>query len=241
LPDIKILKMDLADNVYMVSGGSSGLGLAIAESLIAEGASIVITGRDEKKLNAVATEIGATAFHADVKSDEDIRALFKFTMEKFGKLDGLINNAGVGDRVPIDEMSRDKMREVFEVNVFGAAMMASEAAKIFMKQNYGDLVNIASTSSLKGYKTGSIYSASKFALRSMSQCWQAELRPYNVRVIQVNPSEVPTAFGNPERESRPLEDNKLRPQEIADVVVASLKMDRRGFIPEVSIFATNPF
>ncbi len=233
--------MDLADNVYMVSGGSSGLGLAIAESLIAEGASIVITGRDEKKLNAVATEIGATAFHADVKSDEDIRALFKFTMEKFGKLDGLINNAGVGDRVPIDEMSRDKMREVFEVNVFGAAMMASEAAKIFMKQNYGDLVNIASTSSLKGYKTGSIYSASKFALRSMSQCWQAELRPYNVRVIQVNPSEVPTAFGNPERESRPLEDNKLRPQEIADVVVASLKMDRRGFIPEVSIFATNPF
>ena len=93
----------------------------------------------------------------------------------------------------------------------------------------------------KGYKMGSIYAASKFALRALSQCWQAELRPYNVRVIQINPSEVPTAFAQADRIERPLEDKKLSPKEIADVLVATLKMDRRGFVPEVSVFATNPF
>ena len=233
--------MDLKGNHYIVSGGSSGLGLSMSESLIKEGASVIITGRDEEKLKVEAARIGAVPFHADVANDEDIKALFAFVIEQFGKLDGLINNAGIGGWAPIEEMDRDLMRSVFEVNVFGAAMMASEASKIFMKQNYGDIVNVASTASLKGYKNGSIYSATKFALRSMSQCWQAELRPYNVRVIQVNPSEVPTAFGQTDRQSRPIEEKKLTPQEIADVVIAALKMDRRGFIPEVSVFATNPF
>ena len=84
-------------------------------------------------------------------------------------------------------------------------------------------------------------SSSKFALRSMTQCWQAELRPYNVRVVQINPSEVPTAFGREDRTEKDLEPQKLSPQEIADVLIASLKMDQRGFIPEVTIHATNPF
>jgi 3-oxoacyl-[acyl-carrier protein] reductase len=75
----------------------------------------------------------------------------------------------------------------------------------------------------------------------MSQCWQDELRPFNVRVIQINPSEVLTAFNTTDRVEKPLKDNKLRPQEIADVVLAALKMDRRGFIPELTVFATNPF
>lgn len=233
--------MDLANKVYLVTGGSSGLGKEIAALLKNEGAEVVITGRDEAKLNAVADRIGVVPFHADSSNDDDIQKLFSFIQERYGKLDGLINNAGIGGWAPIDKMDRNLMRQVFEVNVFGAAMMASEAAKMFKDQNYGDIVNIASTASLKGYKNGSIYSASKFALRSMSQCWQAELRPYNVRVIQVNPSEVPTAFGAEDRTERPIQDNKLTPKEIADVVIAALKMDQRGFIPEVSVFATNPF
>ena len=120
-------------------------------------------------------------------------------------------------------------------------MMTAKVAPIFKKQMSGDIVNIASTASLKGYQNGTIYAASKFALRGMTQCWQAELRPYNVRVIQVNPSEVPTAFGREDREERPLDPKKLSPAEIAHVVVAALKMDNRGFIPELSVFATNPF
>lgn len=233
--------MYLKDKVFIVTGGSSGLGKSMASALISEGAKVVITGRDEAKLNRVGKEIRASVFHADVAVDSDIERLYTYVLSTYGKLDGLINNAGIGDWAAIDEMDRARMKAVFEINVFGATMMASHAAKIFKNQQYGDIVNIASTASQKGYKMGSIYAASKFALRALSQCWQAELRPFNVRVIQINPSEVPTAFSAGDRVERPLEEKKLSPQEIADVLIAALKMDRRGFIPEVSVFATNPF
>jgi len=131
--------------------------------------------------------------------------------------------------------------QVYAVNVFGAAMMGSKAAQIFKKQNYGNIVNIASTAALKGYAKGTIYSSSKFALRGMTQCWQADLRKNNVRVILVNPSEVTTAFGNPERKERAEEPKKLRSKEIAHTIVSALEMDNRGFIPEVTVWATNPF
>jgi 3-oxoacyl-[acyl-carrier protein] reductase len=135
----------------------------------------------------------------------------------------------------------EDMMSVYQTNVFGAAMMGQEAAKIFKKQKHGSIVNIGSTASVKGFGKGSIYASSKFALRGLSQCWQADLRPFNVRVMHVNPSEVTTAFGNPDGDSRPEESNKLRPEEIADVIISQLKMDDRGFVPEVTVWATNPW
>jgi len=233
--------MDLVEKVYIVTGGSSGLGKAFAHELKVNLAEVVITGRDVDKLKQVAEELGCSYCHADVTNDEEIQLMIDFTMDKYGRIDGVINNAGVGGWAPVEELTREKMKAVYDVNVFGAAMVASKAAKVFKKQNYGDLVNIASTASLKGYKNGSIYASSKFALRAMTQCWQAELRPHNVRVMQINPSEVPTAFGNENREEKELVENKLSPKEIADVLIAALKMDGRGLIPEVSVFATNPF
>ena len=233
--------MSLTNKVYIVTGGSSGIGKAIASELIKEGAKVIITGRNQAKLNKVALEINADPKHVNVENDHEIDELYNYVKTKYNQLDGLINNAGIADWSPIDELKRDQLKAVFEVNVYGAAMMAAGAAKIFKSQNYGDLVNIASTASVKGFKMGSIYAASKFALRGMSQCWQDELRPFNVRVIQINPSEVLTAFNTTDRVEKPLKDNKLRPKEIADVVLAALKMDRRGLIPELTVFATNPF
>ncbi len=119
--------------------------------------------------------------------------------------------------------------------------MASEAAKLFKKQKSGNIINISSTAGTKGFANGTVYASSKFALRGMTQCWQAELRKYNVRVILVNPSEVTTAFGDGERRERPEVKNKLRSIEIAHTIVSSLEMDDRGFIPEVTVWATNPF
>lgn len=234
--------MDLKDKIALVTGGNSGLGKATAKLLIQEGAVVIITGRDHNKTQEVAEEIGSIPFKCDVTNDNEINALYTFISEEYGKLDILINNAGIGKRRELTELTREDMKEIYEVNVFGAAMVAQGAAKIFKKQQSGDIVNIASTASLKGYPTGSIYCSSKFALRGMTQCWQGELRRDNIRVIQVNPSEVPTAFGDEEnREERPLEDNKLRPLEIAHTIVSTLKMDNRGYIPEVTVHATNPF
>jgi 3-oxoacyl-[acyl-carrier protein] reductase len=233
--------MELKDSVFIVTGGSSGIGKATAKLLIDKGANVAITGRDRSKLNQVADEIGAFAIQADVAKEADVKKTYTETLSKFGKLDGLINNAGIGGWCPIDELDLEEMKRVYSVNVFGAAMMAGEAAKIFKEQKSGNIVNIASTASVKGYPKGTIYSSSKFALRSMSQCWQGELRPFNVRVIHVNPSEVTTAFGQDDRTERSEESNKLRSEEIAHTIVSSLEMDQRGFIPEVTVFATNPF
>jgi len=162
--------------------------------------------------------------------------------KEFKKLDCLINNAGIGGEWnDIFNLEIEDLMKVYSVNVFGAAMMAKHAANIFKKQNYGNIINISSTAGTKGYANGTVYSSSKFALRGMTECWRAELRKYNVRVILVNPSEVLTAFGDDEGRERKEVTNKLRGVEIAHTIVSSLEMDDRGFIPEVTVWATNPF
>ncbi|MEQ8909197.1 MAG: SDR family oxidoreductase [Vicingaceae bacterium] len=232
----------MKDKRILITGGSSGLGKAMTKQLKDKGAKVAITGRDKEKLEKVAESLGAFAIHADVSVEKDVLKTYSMFLQEFGGLDVLINNAGIGaERKSIDELDLDAMRKVYDVNVFGAAMMGKEAAKIFKEQEHGDIVNIASTAAMKGYAGGTVYSSSKFALRGMSQDWQADLRPYNVRVINVNPSYVPTAFNNPSREERAEEDNKLTADEIAHAVVAALEMDSRGYIPEVTVHATNPF
>jgi 3-oxoacyl-[acyl-carrier protein] reductase len=107
-------------------------------------------------------------------------------------------------------------------------------------QNQGSIVNIASTSSLKGFSNGSAYASSKFALRGFTQSLAEEVRQFNIRVFQVNPSEVSTALGNPERIERKENDFKLGPEQIAHTIVSILQLPQKAFVPEVSVWATNP-
>ena len=233
--------MNLEGARVLVTGGSLGIGKETARLLVDRGSKVVVTGRDEGRIVAAAEEVGAAPVVADVSDDDDIRRTYVETLEALGGLDVLVNNAGIGLRKPLVELTRDDYRKVFEVNVFGAAMMAKGAAEIFIAQGHGNIVNVASTASLRGYAQGSVYSASKFALRSMSECWRAELRTHDIRVIQINPSYVPTAFGREDRVEKPEEAGKLTPTEIAHTIVGALEMNDRGFIPELSVFATNPF
>ena len=234
--------MKINNSTFLITGGSAGIGKATAKMLVDNKGKVAITGRDKSKLEIVAKEIGAFPIHADVAKQEDVERTYDEFLKEFGKLDCLINNAGIGGGWgDITELDMKAFRNVYDVNVFGAAMMGSKAAQIFKKQNYGDIVNIASTAALKGFSNGTVYASSKFALKGMTQCWQAELRKYNVRVILVNPSEVTTAFGNSERVERAEISNKLRSEEIAHTIVSTLEMDNRGFIPEVTVWATNPF
>lgn len=233
--------MIIRDSRILITGGSSGIGKAAAKLLIESGANVAITGRDKSKLEKVAKEIGAFAIHADVAKQEDINSTYKLFLEKFDKLDCLINNAGIGEFPTLEELTLESFMKVYSVNVFGAALMAKKAAEIFKKQSYGNIINIGSTSGLKGSARGSIYSSSKFALRSMTESWQVELRPFNVRVILINPSEVTTAFANKERIERLEVPKKLRSEEIAHAIKSILEMDDRGFIPELTVWATNPF
>ena len=234
--------MDLKGKVAIVTGGSSGIGKELASQLSEEGAAVIITGRNEKRVATVASELGVIGIRSDVSIEKDVKSLFQKVLDSYGRLDILINNAGFGAGwAKLGDLNMEDMVRVYQTNVFGAAMVGQEAAKIFKSQKSGNIVNIGSTASLKGYAKGSIYASSKFALRGLSQCWQADLRPYNVRVMHINPSEVTTAFGTVDGVSRPEVENKLRPKEIADQIVAQLKMDDRGFVPEVTIWATNPW
>jgi len=233
--------MKIKDSKILITGGNSGIGKATAKLLSESGAKVGITGRDKSKLEKVAEEINAFSIHADVANESDVLSTYKSFTDKFGGLDCLVNNAGIGEFLTVDELTAEAFMRVYSVNVFGAAMMAKEAAKIFKKQKHGNIINIGSTASLKGFARGSIYSSSKFALRSMTECWQAELRPFNIRVMQVNPSEVPTAFGNAARVEREEKSNKLTSDEIAHTIKMMLEMDDRGMIPELSVWASNPF
>jgi len=233
--------MKIKNSKILITGGSSGIGKAAAKVLTDNGANVAITGRDKEKLKTVAKETGALAIHTDVSKQEDIDLTYKIFLEKFGGLDCLINNAGIGERKLLENLTIEDFMKVYSVNIFGAAMMAKKAVEIFKKQNYGNIINISSTSGLKGGAGSTVYSSSKFALRSMTECWQAELRPHNIRVMLINPSEVTTAFGNKERIEREEKPNKLTSYEIAHAIKSVLEMDDRGFIPELTVWATNPF
>ena len=231
--------MELKRKNVLITGGSRGIGKAIARELVLAGCNVVITARSEGELKRTASETGSYGIPADVGEEEQVEALYQKFFDKFDVLDILINNAGIGTWSPVIDLSTPDFEKVWKVNVLGPTMMTKVAAQHFMKQKSGDIVNIASTASLKGYEGGTIYCASKFALKGMTQCWQAELRKYNVRVIQINPSEVITGFGTGKSvEEKP---NKLRAKEVAHIVKAALEMDQRGFIPEMTIFATNPW
>ncbi len=233
--------MKLSGARVLITGGSEGIGYGIAEALIARGSRVAITGRDEAKLASAAEALGAEAIPGDVGIEADAKRAVDTVVERFGGIDVLINNAGFGIFKPLVEMDLESFESVFRTNVTGAMLMAREAARHFVDQRSGHLLNISSTSGLSGGKTGTAYSGSKFALRGMTECWRAELRPYDVRVTLVNPSEVQTPFFAKLGREQTLSEKKLRPEEIAAAVVGALEIDDRGFIPEFSVFATNPF
>ena len=232
--------MNLKDAKVLVTGGSSGIGRGVAELLVQRGAKVAISGRDEKRLRSVAAEIGATPVAGDVSREADAVRMVREAVDALGGYNVLVNNAGIGAFAPLLEITADDMRRVWETNVLGATLMARESARHFVGQKYGNIINIGSTSALRAGAGSSAYASTKFALRGLSETWRAELRAHDVRVMLLNPSEVVTEFFG--RSGRNQEDipSKLHPVEIAQAAVAMLEMDDRGFIPELSVWATNP-
>ncbi|MDG1719207.1 MAG: SDR family oxidoreductase [Flavobacteriales bacterium] len=234
--------MNVKGKNIIITGGSLGIGKETARSLVEKGANVLITGRSESRLIEAKRYTGAKIIEFDISDHENISDNARKCIDILdGRIDVLINNAGIGVRRSVEELNIEDFLKVFNVNVFGLALFTKEIVPHMIKESYGTIINIGSTASLKGYKNGSIYSSSKFAVRCLTQCWQAELRPHNIRVCQVNPSEVTTAFGNSERVERENVDNKLTPKEISHSIISAIEMDDRGFINELNIWATNPF
>jgi len=232
--------MDLRNATVLITGGSSGIGRAIAQVLGSAGARVAITGRDERRLSEAAEALKAHPIRADVTNEADVERTFREVLQKFDSLDVLVNNAGSGVFKNLVDMDRKSFDAVFATNVTGAMLMARQAAKHFIARKRGNIVNICSTASLRGAANGTAYYASKFALRGMTECWRAELRQHNIRVFLINPSEVLTNFGAAAGFTQKANPTKLRGEDIAHMVKAALEMDDRGFTPELTVFATNP-
>jgi 3-oxoacyl-[acyl-carrier protein] reductase len=233
--------MNLANSTALITGGSSGIGLAIAKALSDAGSKVAITGRNQRRLTDAAKAIGAHPINADVSSEDDVKRTYREFLDRFGHLDVLVNNAGFGEARSLVDMDREKFQAILQTNVVGMMLMSREAAKHFIERKSGNIVNIGSTAGVRGAAKGTAYYASKFAVRGMTECWRAELRQHNVRVILINPSEVLTNFaptaGLSQDDKNP---TKLQPEDIANIVKAALEMNDRGFTTELTVFATNP-
>lgn len=232
--------MELQDIKAIITGATSGIGFETAKMLKEKGAQVVICARNSENVKNVSEELNVFGFVADVSKQEDVVALFEFAIAKMEGLNTLINNAGIGRLAPLTETTTEDFQLQWEVNTKGLFLAGQEAAKYFITKQYGNIINIGSTAAVRGFATGSAYVASKFAVTGLTECWRAELRPHNIRVAQVNPSEVVTDFI--EKAGLELKNTKykLKPTEIAHTITAMLSLSDIGFIPSAEVWATNP-
>jgi 3-oxoacyl-[acyl-carrier protein] reductase len=223
---------------FLITGGSQGIGAAIVELACKAGHRVVFTGRNEQLIDKVAQKTGALGLQADVSVGDDNARTVDACRERLGGIDVLVNNAGYAYRAEIGSLDIDAMKRMFDTNVFGLVDITNRVVPLMKSQASGDIVNIASTSGMKGAATATSYGASKWAVRGISQCWQAELRPHGIRVTCVCPSEVQTNFGGRAGRNNP---NKLYAEDIGETIMAALNMPRRALWPELAVFANNPW
>ena len=223
---------------FLITGGSQGIGAALVAHARQQGHQVLFTGRNQAQIDTVARDTGAVGVTADVSSDGDNDRVVSDCVKQMGGIDVLINNAGVGYSAEIGSIDMTRMRTLFGTNVFGMVDLTNRVVPVMKGQSSGDIVNIASTSGTKGAKGATVYAGSKWAVRGISQCWQAELRPHGIRVMCILPSEVQTNWMGRTGRNNP---NKLFAKDIAATIFASLDMPRNVLWPELAIFANNPW
>lgn len=189
----------LADKVAIVTGAAQGMGAATARLFAAEGARVVLCDVIEDKGQETAKEIGESAVFEklDVRSEADWERVVAATIQRFGKLDILINNAAIVHFSPIEAMPAEDIERVLAINVMGTMLGAKYAAREMTKAGRGVIVNISSVDGLRGCNGLSAYTASKWAVRGLSKSLAYELGPRGIRVCTVHPGGVNTQMGNP--------------------------------------------
>jgi NAD(P)-dependent dehydrogenase (short-subunit alcohol dehydrogenase family) len=175
----------MRNKVVIVTGGSSGIGLAAARKFAAAGARVVITGRRASALDAVVSRNpNLAALAADASRPEDVERTIGHTVDRFGRLDVLVNNAGAGAILPLAQATQARIEDIFAVNVVGPSLLAA-AALPYLESSKGAIVNVSSTYGHRPIAGLSHYAASKAALEQLTRCWALELAPLGVRVNSV--------------------------------------------------------
>ncbi|MDH5379598.1 MAG: glucose 1-dehydrogenase [Cyclobacteriaceae bacterium] len=227
LPGIKLF--DMTGRSAVITGGSRGLGLAMAAGLASAGANIMLVSRNEDQ-GAMAAEklkknynIKAISFGADVTSESQMNEMARLAMDSFGKIDVLINSAGINIRGPIDDLSYDEFKQVMDINVNGT-WLASKSVVPYMKNSkYGKIINMASTLGLVGLANRTPYTSSKGAVVQMTRALGVELAPYNVNVNAICPGPFLTEMNIPVADT----------EEVKKFIVGATALERWGELKEI--------
>lgn len=189
--------MKLLDKVAVITGGTSGIGEATARLMVEEGAKVVIAGRNDAKGAQLEEELNlkgdaALFVHTDVTIEEDVDNLLQQAVKRFGSLDIMFNNAGIGGSVPSTEMPLADWKKVIDTNVNGVFLGCQYALRIMLKQGKGVIVNSASIVSLVGQFQTAAYAASKAAVHNLTRSLALEYAKQGIRVVSVSPGYVDT-------------------------------------------------
>ncbi len=190
---MKRMGQKLEGKVAVITGGSSGIGLAAAKLFVAEGAYVFITGRRQNELDEAVDQIGrnVTPIQGDVSKSSDLDRLYKAVREQKGKLDIVFANAGIGEFAPLGEITEEHFDKQFNVNVKGLLFTVQKALPLLVSG--GCIVLNASIVSITGSPAFSVYSATKAAVRSFARTWCVDLKQRGIRVNAISPGVVPTA------------------------------------------------
>jgi len=227
----------------LITGGSKGIGLGIAEVLLNQGMKVAITGRNINSLDQAVADLKekghkeVIGIQSDVTNLADEESAVNKVISAFGSLDVLVANAGVGHFSPIDEMSSEDWNDVIDVNLTGV-FNSTKAAIPALKKSEGYIITIASLAGANFFAKGAAYNASKFGLVGYSQAIMLDLRPHNIKVSTIMPGSVATHFND--NEPGPKDDWKIQPHDIGELVNDLLKMNPRTLPSKVEVRPTRP-
>ena len=221
---------DLSGSVVAITGASSGIGAATAEVLAAEGASVVLGARRRDRLEELTSKLGAraAAVEMDVRNPDDSSRLMQTAIDRFGHIDTLIANAGIGAYGGIMDLSDDQLREMMDTNVAGTVWPIRAAVPHFLEAGNGDIVIVASVAGLRGAGDEAVYAATKFAQVGLAGALDRELREKGIRVSVIAPGGTATEFamGAGRTPDMPGLADMLRPKDVASAVLAVLRQPR---------------
>lgn len=236
---------DLKNKNAFITGAGKGIGKAVAIALAKEGVNLILVSRTQEDVEQLADEasnlgVKALAISADVSDINSINAAAEKALAEFKHIDILINSAGIASFGKFLELEPEAWERIIQVNLMGTYYTTRAIIPNMIERQTGDIINISSTAGLNGNALTSAYSASKFAVLGLTDSLMQEMRKHNIRVTALTPSTVATDMakdlnltdGNPKK--------VMQSEDMADLIIAQLKLNRRVFIKNSSIWSTNP-
>jgi 3-oxoacyl-[acyl-carrier protein] reductase len=223
---------DLTGTVVAITGASAGIGREAARQLVEAGASVALSARRADRLDELVAELGAdraVAVAGDVRLPADNRRLVDAALARFGRLDSLVANAGIGAYGGILDRTDEELVEMIETNFTGTVWSVRAAVPAMLAAGGGDVVIVSSVAGLRGGADEAVYAGTKFAQMGLAGSIDRELREKGIRVSTINPAGVHTEFaiGRGRTEGEPWLDEVLRPEDVAAAIVAVLRQPRR--------------